>query len=150
MPERSPRNTPAFSSRRRARRGLVAVEFALTSVFLFLFVFASIEFGRALLAIHSLEEAARAACRVAILNGTSISDVDAEIDRVLGASGISNYTRTVTPTAFGNVAQWQPVSIELSANYSEISWLPLPRFLADITLEGGCTLPRESRPANSL
>ena len=139
----------APSRRRHRRHGVVAVEFALTSVFLFLFIFLSLEFGRALMAMHSLEEAARCGCRVAILHGTSTSDIDAEIDRVLGAAGIANYTRIITPTDPDSADQWQPVSIEITANYSEVSWLPLPNFLGNISLEGGCTLPRESRPVST-
>jgi len=60
------------NSRGRAgRRGVTTVEFAMIAGPLFLFILGNIEFGRALMAVNCLEEAARSGARVAILRGAT-------------------------------------------------------------------------------
>ena len=52
---------------RSTRRGATTVELAVVAIPLFMVVFGSIEFGRAMMSVQTLEEAARSGCRVAIL-----------------------------------------------------------------------------------
>ena len=37
----------------------------------------------------------------------------------------------------------EPVSVEVTTLYEEVTWLPLPNYLANKTLEGMCVLPHE-------
>lgn len=119
------------------------VEFALVAPLLFTVVFGSIEFGRALLVTQSLEEAARSGCRVAVLRGATTSEVQAEVDRILGPAGISKYTLDVEPTSIVSAERWDPVTVTVTANFADMSWLPLPRFFSGRTYVSSCTLPKE-------
>lgn len=135
---RLPRRVP------HARRGVAALEFALVAGPLFLLIFGSIEIGRAMMAVQSLEEASRAGCRTAVLANATAADVEAKIDELLRLSNIRKYTVTVTPALpAASPAQWEPVTVTITAKFDDVSWLPLPNWVKTKTLTGICTLPRE-------
>ena len=117
---------------------------AIVAVPLFLFIFTSIEFGRAMMAVHSLEEAARIGCRSAILNGATVTSVENRLDEVMSAAGIAQHTVVVNPTQLSAAEQWDPISVQVTASLGDISWLPLPQFVQGVEFTGSCTLPRES------
>ena len=133
---------------RSIRRGATIVEFALVAPILFTVIFSCIEFGRALMTTQSLEEAARSGCRIAILRGTTTTEIEEEVDRILGPTGVSNYTVTVQPTNVADAARWSPVSVIVSANFNDMSWLPLPKFLSGQTYTSSSTLPKEYPPGS--
>ena len=103
----------ACSRRHRLRRGTTTVEFALIALPLILFIFASIEFGRAMMAMQTLEESARAGCRTAILGGATIQNVETAVDDALSGSGIRNYTVAVNPTSLESMQRWAPVTVRV-------------------------------------
>ncbi len=122
------------------------VEFAIVAPLLFLTVFASIEFGRALMATQSLDEAARSGCRIAVLRGTTTAQIEAEVQRLLAPAGISNYSVQVVPAGRAAAARWAPVSVNITASFGDMSWLPLPLFFSGKTYTASCTLPKEYSP----
>jgi Flp pilus assembly protein TadG len=130
------------------RRGATVVEFALVAPLFFATIFGSIEFGRSLMTTQSLEEAARSGCRVAVLQGATTSEIEAEVDRILGPVGISNYTIDVQPASIANAARWSPVSVTVSASFADMSWLPVPNIFSGKTYTSTCTLPKEYSPGN--
>jgi len=111
-----------------------------------MFVFASLEFGRAMLALQSMEESARAGCRAAVVKDATTEEVEAEVARILQASGIAKYNVAIEPTAFGAQQRWKPISLTVTAGFNDMSWLPAPFFLGDMTFSASCTLPKESSP----
>jgi len=133
-------------SLKRDRRGAAAVEFAFVAVPLFLFIFASIEMGRALMAVQSMEEAARAGCRVAVLKGATTSSVQTEVASIMNMAGIATYTTTITPTSFSSLDRWQPISVTVSASFDDMTWLPTPVYMSSVPFSSSCTLPKESPP----
>ncbi len=147
-PAQDPR-LPRVTRRRgkRVRRtGSVAVEFAIVAIPLFTFVFAGIEFGRAMLALQTMEEAARTGGRVAILQGASQQKIEDAVKEVLQPAGISTYTIEVTPQNYASLSRWTPITVAISANYSDMSWLPAPRYLSGVTLSASSTFPKECSP----
>jgi Flp pilus assembly protein TadG len=128
---------------RRNRLGAAAVEFALVAPIFFGTVFASIELCRALMATHSLEEAARAACRVAVLKDSTTSEIDAEVRKILMPVGITTYTMQTHPANIAAENRWTPVSLTINTSFANVSWLPLPRLFATKTYTSTCTLPKE-------
>ena len=134
------------SRKRSLRRGATVVEFAVVSPVLFLVLFGSIEFGRALMAVQCLEEASRAACRVAILRGATTAEIEAEADRILAPAGISTYTVERTPSSLTSAERWSPVKVEVTASFDNMSWLPMPRDFAGKTYSASCTMPKEYAP----
>ena len=130
----------------RRRRGQVAVEFAMVAPIIFLFTFAAIEFSRAQMALHCMEGAAHDACREGIVEGATADDVEAMCDARLRAGGIGEYEMTLNPTNLAATAQFDPVTVTVTTQYADISWLPVPGYLGEITLRASCTLPREPEP----
>jgi Flp pilus assembly protein TadG len=113
----------------------------------FLIVFGSLEFGRAMMVVHGLEAAARDACRVAITPGATQTEVNSAASNRLGSFGISGHTMTLTP-ALGTAEQWAMVTVRITVPYNSVSWLPAARFMTGRTLSGVCTLPNEAKPAS--
>jgi Flp pilus assembly protein TadG len=113
---------------------------------LFLVVFGSIEFGRALMATQSLDEAARSGCRVAVLRGATTEAVEAEVQRILSPTRILTYSVQVLPTNRATAPRWAPVSVTVTSSFNDMSWLPLPRFVGGKTYTASCTLPKEYSP----
>jgi Flp pilus assembly protein TadG len=120
------------------------VEFAFVAVPLFLFVFTILEFARAFMFADSLEEAARAGCRLAVVEGTTADDVTNEVDRLLDLAGISSYDVDVSPAAFSTMAQWEPVTVSVSGSFDNATWLPWSKFFEGKNFTASCTLPREA------
>jgi len=130
--------------RAKPLRGGATLELAITAPILLTIFLGIIEFGRAIMVQHTLEEAARAACRVAILASATTDSVESMASSTLSAAGIEDYTLTIDPSDLSQACRWSPVTVTISTPYSSVSWLPLPRFLDGVTLRGQCTMPREA------
>ena len=126
------------------RRGAAAVEFALVSPLIFLLFFASIEFGRLLMVTHALDTAAREGCRKAVSWDVDSENIEQVVTARLATCGISRHSLDVEPSSPAGANQWDPITVRIAVPYGEVSWLPVPRYLAGITLRGSCTLPKES------
>ena len=137
---------PPVRTQRKSKRnrcGSVVVEFAVVAIPLFLFVFASIEFGRAIMVSHVMEEAARTGCRASVVGGATTESVEDAIESVIAQAGINEYTVEIEPEDFSTAEQWTPISITITATYEEMTWLPMPGFLNGQTFTASCLLPKE-------
>ena len=76
--------------RRPSRRGASSVEFAVVAPVLFAVVLGIIEVGRGLMAIHMLNNAARACCRVGVIEGKATSDINTAVTTLLSAQGMTD------------------------------------------------------------
>ena len=130
--------------RRLLRVGATSIEFALVALPLVGLVLASIEFGRGMMVVQAMEEAARSGCRIATLRGQSVATAENEINQLMNLSGIANYTTVIQPSVLATTPQWSPVTVRVSANFADITWLPVPRFLASGSYTATCVLPREA------
>ncbi|QDT37619.1 TadE/TadG family type IV pilus assembly protein [Stratiformator vulcanicus] len=133
----------AKPERGNSRRGATTVEMAVVLGPLLLIIFGSIEFERALMVSHALEEAARAGCRIAILKGSTTESVAAEMSPILDSCGIDKFTINIEPKNVSSAQRWEPVSVTIEAQYKEVSWIPVPTFLSNARLTGSCTMPKE-------
>ncbi len=87
-----------WADRRRLaanRRGVSAVEFALTAPILFLFLFAALEFGRYNMILQTANNAAFEAARACIVPGATIANGQTAGANILSAVGISGGTVTI-------------------------------------------------------
>ena len=105
-------------------RGSAAVEFAVISPVLFLFLFGTIEFGRLLMVEQCLTNAAREGARLAVLQGATSGQVVNRVNAYLDSCGIDGESITITPSDPGSVAVDQPVTITVSVPYASIAWIP--------------------------
>ena len=124
------------SERRRslARRGTVTVEFALAAPILFLFLFAILEFGRAQMIQHTLDNAVYEGVR----RGMSVNSTEAKVrERILAITTPAvirnpNITVSLTPDL---VTVTTSVSLNDHALFS-------PIFLRNKSLTSSLTLSR--------
>jgi Flp pilus assembly protein TadG len=125
------------------RRGAAAVEFAIVAPLLFAIVFGLVEFGRALMVEQALVSAAREACRVAVLAGTTRQDVVDRATASLGAASISNFTITMNPDPPSSATEGTPVTITLAVPFNNVTWLPTPIYLGGKNLTASSVMRRE-------
>ena len=134
-------------SRGHNRRGATLVETAIVLSTFFVFVFGMLEMSRLGMASQLVTDAAREGCRVAIINGQPQTEVTDRVQSILNAGGIRTYTVTslvngapgdVTTSKLGD-----QVTVNISVQFRDISWLPTPRYLGSATLSSSATMSSE-------
>jgi Flp pilus assembly protein TadG len=132
-----------------ARRGATAVEFAVVAPVFFLLLLGIVEFGRALMGMELLTEAARIASRQAIIEGTSSAQIRQAATDYLTGVGINGETADViindaaaNSIEAATVPAYSEMTVVVSVPASSISWLAYGGFLNG-TLSGQFTLRRE-------
>jgi len=123
------------------RKGAALVEFALVLPVFLLLIFGGLEMGRAVMVKHVLEEAARAGCRVASMQGATTNDVTSVVDQALEKAGLAGYQIAVSPSPPRSAEHLDPVSVTITVPHSEVAWLPSPRFMGNKSLAGVCIMP---------
>ncbi len=130
---------------RRNRRGASAVEFAIVAPIFILLVFGMIEFGRMCMVQQLLTNASREGARLAVLDGSTEDAVKDVVENYLVNAAVpidrDDITVTPNPTA---AAYGEPVSVTVSVNYSDVSWLPGSFYLGGTTLQASAVMRRES------
>ena len=135
------------NSQARPRHGAAVVEFAVVAPLLFALALGIIEFGRAMMVLELLNNAARAGCRAGVLSGSSNTDVNSAITTALSGSGVNNPSTTIDVNGSqADVATAQTgdtISVTVSVGADAVTWLPVPQFLAGKTLTGIVAMRRE-------
>ena len=127
---------------RRHRRGASIVEFAVVAPIFFLFVFGMIEFGRMLMVQQLITNAAREGARVAILPGSTTSQVNTAVTNYLTGS-VSGATISVNPDPPTSATYGSAVTVTVSVPFSSVSWTPKPFFLGSTTMKTQCVMRTE-------
>jgi len=115
--------SPRSRRNRTARRGVVAVEFALIAPIFFAMLLGIIEFGRMMMVQETLVNAAREGARASILPSETDAQVTAVVSNYLSAAGISGYTETLSPTEASSPASGTAMTLTVSVPCSTVSWL---------------------------
>jgi Flp pilus assembly protein TadG len=135
-------NAPA-----QPRHGAAVVEFAVVAPLLFALALGIIEFGRAMMVLELLNNAARAGCRAGVLNGSSNTDVNSAITTALTGSGVNSPSTTIDVNGSqADVSTSQTgdtISVTVSVGADAVTWLPVPQFLGGKTLTGIVAMRRE-------
>jgi Flp pilus assembly protein TadG len=131
-------------NRRGRRRGAALVEFAVVAPLMFLMFFLFIEFDRYIFVRDAMEEAARSGARTAILKDATLDDVQANVAAILAVAGVDGYSVAVTPELSSSFQQGDMITVTVSVDYEDVSWLPSMRFLGDKSISVACSLPREA------
>jgi Flp pilus assembly protein TadG len=123
-------------------RGVAAVEMALVLPVFLTVLLGTLEATRLGTATQQLTNAAREACRVAVLPGSTQNDVQQRVNAVLSGSGITPPSVTPTPVNWSIASQGTPISVTLQIPFDQVSWLnsPFTRNLFDITVTGSATM----------
>jgi Flp pilus assembly protein TadG len=131
-----------FSRRRdcRRRRGATAVEFAITAPILFLLFFGALEFSRANMLKHTVNQAAYEGARAGMVPGATEDKVTDATDAIMNAASAFHYTVDVDPSTI--TQDTEEVTVRVDASMDENSWLGA-LFFSGQTFSGSCTLKRE-------
>ena len=129
---------------RRNRRGVAAVEFALVAPVFFLLIFGMIEFGRMIMVQQVITNGSREGARIAVLDGTSITDVQTVVGDYLESARISGAT-VLVPIDPSTAGYGDPVTVTVTIPFSQVSWLPSPMLIGgDTELTATTVMRRET------
>jgi Flp pilus assembly protein TadG len=144
LSHRRPGAAPASGApgRRRARRrGAAAVELAVLVPLLGFVMMGMIEMSRAMMAKTILNDAARKACRAAVLPTGSNAGITADVTNILltdNSISTANVRITVlvndTAADANTAKQNDKISVKVALPYSAFSWTT-PIFLSNLTVE---------------
>ena len=133
----------------RDKRGAVVVEFALVLPVFLLLIFGMIEFGRAVMVQQILVNASREGARQAVLDGSTVAEVDNRVDAYLSAAVINGAT---TEYAVNGISVADPsvagfgeaVTVRVSVSYDDVNWIPVPAYLGSTLLSASTVMRRET------
>jgi Flp pilus assembly protein TadG len=117
------------------RRGAYTVEFAIAAPLFFMFVMATIEFGRMHMIRNTLDNAVYEGARRGLVLNSTASDVTTAVNAVLTASRIRNATTTSTITN-------DLVTVTTTVSMNDNSWAA-PVFFKNLQLRSTLTLNRK-------
>jgi Flp pilus assembly protein TadG len=130
--------------RKQARAGAAVVEFAIVGPLMIMLTMGMMEVGRAVMVKQLLVNASREGARMAILPSASSQTVIQQVQSQLAASSITGTTVTLTPPSLENAPAGTPVTVAISVNASQVSWIPNPAFTLNRTIATSTTMRRES------
>lgn len=121
-------------NRTQRRRGAYAVEFAIAAPILFMFVLASLEFGRMHMVRNTLDNAVYEGVRRGLVLNSTTTDVTNTVNGILNSARINSPTTTVTLTN-------DAVTVTTSVSMNNNSWVP-PLFFRNLSITSSLTLNR--------
>jgi Flp pilus assembly protein TadG len=120
------------------------VEFAVVAPLFFLLVFGMIEFGRMVMVQQVITNASREGARLAVLDGTTTTDVTSAVENYLAGGAVDGATITVTPAPPSSAGYGEPVTVTVNVPFSQVSWLPTPMFLSGKEMSATTVMRRET------
>jgi Flp pilus assembly protein TadG len=134
--------------RSKQRLGATTVELAIMAPVFFLIVFAMFEFGRAVMVIQSLTDAARAGARKGALATTiSTGDAESEAREFLGQTMTSSFdmnacTVSVSPGGLRDLESGAKVTATVEVAFADVTWIS-PSFMKNVVLRGTSSMTKE-------
>lgn len=134
------RGKKRFRDHRRARATAI-VEFAVVTPLLLTMVFGIIEYGYVFMVRQSLTNAARDACRVAVLQSTDspYTQTYARADEMMAVTGLTTYTTTLTHWTSADPTE----SVTISIPFADVSLMGNFFGVRTGNLQGTCSMRKE-------
>ncbi len=107
-----------FRNKRNSRAAAV-VEMAVVLPVLLTILFGIIEFGWTFMVYQSITNAAREGCRVAVLEGSTDTDISSRVDNYMELIGINNYQLNITHSTQNDPTE----TVVVRVPYTEVSLL---------------------------
>lgn len=126
------------------RRGAAAVEFAVVAPVFVLMIFGMIEVSRGIMVKQIMTNAAREGARAAILDGATGTDVTTSVNTYLSNCSLAAATVTFPQGLPEAVTYGNPVEVQVSLSYTDVSWLPIPRYMSSSSLTASSVMRRET------
>ena len=127
---------------RSQRRGVAAVEFAFVAPIFFLLVLGIIEIGRAMMVQQVLVNAARVGARRAVMLSSDEQSVIDSVTEYAAGVGVVGVAATVSPNP-ATAGPGQPVTVNVSIGFNQVSWLPAPWLMGGRDLESSSVMRKE-------
>lgn len=117
-------HSPSAAGKGPVRRAVAALEFALIAPIFVLLLLGIVELGRLLMVQGILVNAVRVGARLAIVSGSTNSQVQTAIQNYLTTAKISGYnTPTISPSLSPQPASGTPITVTASVPWSKVSWI---------------------------
>lgn len=126
----------------RRRKGAQIVEFAIILPLFLLLCFGIFEYGRAMMVIEILTNAAREGARNAVLEGSTETTTHSTIDNYLTGSNITGFSRSVSPNP-ASTARGSSITVNVSVPYSSVSWSPIHYITAGKVFHASVSMRKE-------
>ncbi len=126
------------------RVGAAVIEFAIVGPLMVMLTMGMMEVGRAVMVKQVMINASREGARMAILPSANSQEVIAQVTSQLSASSINGTTVTINPPSLTNAPAGTAVTVSISVNASQVSWIPNPAFTLNQTISAATTMRRES------
>jgi len=103
-----------------------------------------IEFGRMVMVQQVLTNASREGARIGVLDGSTTTSVQTAVQNYLQGASVQNAQVAVNPDPPSSAAYGAPVTVTVSVNFNQVSWLPSPMFLGGQSLTATTVMRRET------
>jgi Flp pilus assembly protein TadG len=107
-------------------------------------VFGMIEFGRMVMVQQIITNASREGARMAVLDGATTASVRTAVQNYLQGATVGNAQVAVNPDPPSSAGYGEPVTVTVSVNFNQVSWLPSPMFLGGRALSAATVMRRET------
>lgn len=114
----------SFVSRKRRKKGSATVELAVCLPLITLLCLSAIEVSSKIFLQEALTQAAYEGALVAARKGSTASKAQGQVNAILTARNVRNFTTTFNPSAVDAVPPGTPITITVTAPVSNNSLLP--------------------------
>lgn len=126
------------------RMGAAMIEFALVAPLMILFTLGIIEMGRMTMVKQVLTNISREGARMASLPEATSESVQTQVQELLVNSNIQGATITLNPSSISTATSGSLVTVSISVDAEDISWLNTPLFMAGKSVIASTAMRRES------
>ena len=126
---------------RRDRKGVAAVEMAIVLPLFFMLIFGIVEFGRAMMCMQILTNAAREGARACAVSPLTKEEVETVCQEYASSCGINGLAVVVTPDPT-TVVRGEPVEVKVSISFQDVAFMP-PFYAKNAVLESASTMRKE-------
>jgi Flp pilus assembly protein TadG len=120
------------------------IEFALVAPLMILFTLGIIEMGRMTMVKQVLTNISREGARIASLPEATNADVESQVQQLLVGANINGATITLNPSSISTAASGSLVTVSISVDAEDISWLKTPLFMGGKSVTAFTAMRRES------
>jgi Flp pilus assembly protein TadG len=108
-------------------------------------IFTMVEFGRYVMILQILTDASREGARQAVVESATPTDVETSVQTLLTNCSLSGATVDVSPSDFTNLWLNDEVTVTVSVQYGDVSWIS-PIWVAGSPTLSAATTMRVERP----
>jgi len=124
--------------------GAAVVEFAIVGPLMLMLTMGMMEVGRVVMVKQVMVNASREGARLAILPSATAESVIAQTQSQLASAGIQGTTVSLSPPSLASALAGTAVTVTISVNANQISWVPNPTFTLNQSITAATTMRRES------